>query len=470
MSYRLACQLSHRIAAIAPVGGLMSSGTAENCNPLRTMPVLHIHGTKDNFVPLNGATGWYSADQTLSYWTDFNDCAQADTVPLPDLDPADGCTVQEISYSDCSNESNIIFDKVINGGHTWPGAVTYAQELGTTTMDINAGIKILNFFKKHKNPLVNMAYGKTMEISPFCLSQQDDTLFVSALLANPENHAVTVKAFIQGDISAVHDSIDLFDDGLHGDNNPSDNLWGGSGRLSGLEEGIYSVNLLTHDHTEGSMQYFHAPAKFITFGPVAYSNYSFAPDFLFYKDSVPIPGAGLNLQLTLKNQSSMATATNIAANLASLDTLVSFINSISNFEDIPAGDSLVSNSKYNILISEECPVDKEILIEVIISSSGHVCWRDTFSISVQATGLIIDDVRTRKTRIYPNPTNNQLTIETEKSDRYSIEITSMNGQLIQSGTFTGTTHQIDLSSFQKGVYLITIRSKDFVTTKKIIKL
>jgi hypothetical protein len=34
----------------------------------------------------------------------------------------------------------------------------------------------------------------------------------------------------------------------------------------------------------------------------------------------------------------------------------------------------------------------------------------------------------------------------------------------------GTTQQLDLSSFQSGVYFITIRSKDFVTTRKIIKL
>jgi len=72
--------------------------------------------------------------------------------------------------------------------------------------------------------------------------------------------------------------------------------------------------------------------------------------------------------------------------------------------------------------------------------------------------------------IFPNPTNDLLTIETYNSDHYSIEITSMNGQVIYSTEMEGTSHQIDLSSFQKGVYFITIRSKDFVKTEKIIKL
>ena len=72
-------------------------------------------------------------------------------------------------------------------------------------------------------------------------------------------------------------------------------------------------------------------------------------------------------------------------------------------------------------------------------------------------------------RIYPNPTNTFLTIVTGISDMYNIELKSLNGQQIFTGEMDGTTHQIDLSSFKKGVYFITIRSKDFVTTRKIIK-
>jgi hypothetical protein len=72
--------------------------------------------------------------------------------------------------------------------------------------------------------------------------------------------------------------------------------------------------------------------------------------------------------------------------------------------------------------------------------------------------------------MYPNPANNLLTVEVAGSDLYSINITSMNGQLIYSTNMEGPTHQIDLSSFQKGVYYISIRSNDFVTIRKIIKL
>ena len=82
----------------------------------------------------------------------------------------------------------------------------------------------------------------------------------------------------------------------------------------------------------------------------------------------------------------------------------------------------------------------------------------------------IEDSRKLITRIYPNPTNDQLTIETGKPGSYSIEITSLNGQQVLIGEMEGTSHQLDLSPFSEGVYFITIKSTDFVSTSKIIKL
>ncbi len=74
-------------------------------------------------------------------------------------------------------------------------------------------------------------------------------------------------------------------------------------------------------------------------------------------------------------------------------------------------------------------------------------------------------------KLYPNPTTNLLTIETANtSDHYSIEICSLNGQLIYSYIIEGSSTHIDLSPFSKGVYFITVRSKEFVKTEKIVKL
>jgi polyhydroxybutyrate depolymerase len=44
MSYRLACELSDKIAAIAPNAG---EELIDGCHPVRPVPVIHIHGTAD---------------------------------------------------------------------------------------------------------------------------------------------------------------------------------------------------------------------------------------------------------------------------------------------------------------------------------------------------------------------------------------------------------------------------------------
>jgi hypothetical protein len=99
-------------------------------------------------------------------------------------------------------------------------------------------------------------------------------------------------------------------------------------------------------------------------------------------------------------------------------------------------------------------------------STGNISEPEAFTI----IGVGILNTYSEQIKIYPNPTNTTLSIVTGDSDLHSIEINSLNGQLMYSGEMEGITHQIDLSSFTEGVYFITIRSKEIVTTRKIIKL
>jgi polyhydroxybutyrate depolymerase len=57
MAYRVALEMSDRIAAIAPMsGGRLSDGL----QPARPVPVLHVHGTADGVYPLEGGLGPHS--------------------------------------------------------------------------------------------------------------------------------------------------------------------------------------------------------------------------------------------------------------------------------------------------------------------------------------------------------------------------------------------------------------------------
>ena len=136
-----------KIAAFASVGGVISSNTLLNCDLANSVPFLHIHGTNDTWVPINGKTGWHSVDESIAYMEENNECMLVDTTYLPDIDTNDFCTVEKIRYSNCSNNVNSFYYKVINGGHTWPGAGPTGFSAGNTNQDFIASETIWNFFK-----------------------------------------------------------------------------------------------------------------------------------------------------------------------------------------------------------------------------------------------------------------------------------------------------------------------------------
>lgn len=82
----------------------------------------------------------------------------------------------------------------------------------------------------------------------------------------------------------------------------------------------------------------------------------------------------------------------------------------------------------------------------------------------------IDDRIMTGLSIFPNPAKEVLTIEINRSGLYTIDITTLSGQLLYSAEMEEPSIQINLSSFQKGLYLIRIRSRDYVRTQKIIKM
>ncbi|MFH0756016.1 MAG: T9SS type A sorting domain-containing protein [Bacteroidota bacterium] len=123
----------------------------------------------------------------------------------------------------------------------------------------------------------------------------------------------------------------------------------------------------------------------------------------------------------------------------------------------------VSNTPANISLSG---LDNGIYWLYARDSTGNIS--ELKAITIMGVGF--QQNRADQFRLYPNPSNDLLTIETVYSDNYLIEITFLNGQQILMGEMKGTSHQIDLSSLQKGIYFITIRSEDFVATEKIIKL
>lgn len=150
MSYRIACELNSKIAAIASVTGLMADSVRKFlCQNSCTMPVLDIHGTTDPVVNYNGASGYVSADSTIRWWRTKDGCPAVPVITnIPDVNTADGCTATKYYYGLGNDSSEVIFFKITNGGHTWPGGIAIPS-YGNTNQDFKASGEIWKFFRKH---------------------------------------------------------------------------------------------------------------------------------------------------------------------------------------------------------------------------------------------------------------------------------------------------------------------------------
>lgn len=152
MSYLLACEMNERFAAIGSVAGTMSNDMYDNCMPGRPFPVIHIHGTADFIVGYNGGFGNRSVDDVIDFWTANNLCpAEPEMIQLPDLVP--GSTVEQYTYAPCDDSTEVVLLRVVNGGHTWPGAIGNSG-IGVTNQDISASEEIWKFVSRFSRPTI----------------------------------------------------------------------------------------------------------------------------------------------------------------------------------------------------------------------------------------------------------------------------------------------------------------------------
>ncbi len=149
MTYRLGCELSNRIAAIASVTGPTVDSLLMRCGSSRKIPVMHIHGTSDATVPYEGDQLFNHIDSTIQFFVNKNGCGAPVVTNLPDGNTSDGCTITSYHYCPFEDSTEVIFYKVTGGGHTWPGAFPIVI-FGNTNGDINASSDIWNFFKRHQ--------------------------------------------------------------------------------------------------------------------------------------------------------------------------------------------------------------------------------------------------------------------------------------------------------------------------------
>jgi polyhydroxybutyrate depolymerase len=147
LSYRLACDLADKIAAIAPVAGGLRIATAA-CNPKRPVPVLHVHGTSDIVVPYNGG-GVGNAkpvSESIDAFKTKNTCAAGAGKVVYTKDDV-SCTL----WGSCAANADVELCTVTGGGHQWPGGDQLPYG-GSPSPNLETSEAIADFFEKHPMP------------------------------------------------------------------------------------------------------------------------------------------------------------------------------------------------------------------------------------------------------------------------------------------------------------------------------
>ncbi len=159
MAQYLACK-TDILAAIAPVAGSPVRKVLDECVREKPLPILTIHGDKDNIVPYAGgdvSTGggdmsFLSAAEVAAAWARINQCAgtEPSIEVLPPLDPADSSRVTRYTYP-CDAKNPVVFLSVGGGGHTWPGRDNWypAFIVGATSQQLDASESIWAFLSSH---------------------------------------------------------------------------------------------------------------------------------------------------------------------------------------------------------------------------------------------------------------------------------------------------------------------------------
>ncbi len=191
MAFHLACTLSDRIASVAGIAAQMPLLGINNCDPAQPVAVLHMQGTEDIILPVDGNDVFPSLEGTAEYWAAFNICNNMPVItPLPDIDPNDNSTVTLYNYVNCDIifecSSDVLSYRIEGGGHTWPGGTNPWPFLGTLNMDINASTEIWNFFNIHSMP---------SDECPPCIVSINDLKNVTrlAVYPNPVSNKLTIE-------------------------------------------------------------------------------------------------------------------------------------------------------------------------------------------------------------------------------------------------------------------------------------
>ena len=145
MSYTLMCQAGDTFKGAGIVAGLMDGVIADSCAPSGPKPLIHLHGTADSIVPIEGDLPTPSAHDSVKYFAKLNNATKEEIVGISE-------NTTSYIYRPEGEGAEARFYSIEGFVHYWPGTPYIGKTEGKQIED-NSGISatalIWQFFSKY---------------------------------------------------------------------------------------------------------------------------------------------------------------------------------------------------------------------------------------------------------------------------------------------------------------------------------
>jgi polyhydroxybutyrate depolymerase len=157
MTFRMLCDSAELFAGAATIIANMPAGIGERCTLRQPMRTVMFNGTADPLVPYaGGVVGFagkrglvWGAERTAEFVAHANQCAGAETAPLPAQSSTASVHVTRLAWTSCRSGESVTLYRLEGGGHQVPGRPTlFPRLLGLSTQDIRAAETALAFLAR----------------------------------------------------------------------------------------------------------------------------------------------------------------------------------------------------------------------------------------------------------------------------------------------------------------------------------
>ncbi|MCB0736572.1 MAG: PKD domain-containing protein [Bacteroidetes bacterium] len=125
------------------------------------------------------------------------------------------------------------------------------------------------------------------------------------------------------------------------------------------------------------------------------------------------------------------------------------------------------NTAYGKSVSHQFSSNGDYLVELTGTQSPEVCPSLSYSETIAIGNANIIGIGSENIKVYPNPSNGLVILENASAIDVKVMVFNSNGQLLLQKSFTGKS-QLDLQSFEPGVYFFTFQNDNGISRKMVI--